>query len=138
MSHEEDHRELALVAPELFVPDVGAAIGFYVDKLGFEVVRREPDGSFAIVALGEAIVMLAAQTHYGPMGGGDIGTARGAGIDVRFVVPDVDAIYARCRRAGVTIALDIGDRYYGLRDFIVRDGYGYRLRFASPLRSQTS
>ena len=138
LTHDDDPRELALVAPELFVPDVDPAIEFYVDKLGFELMRREPDGSFAIVALGEAIVMLAAQTHYGAMGGGEIGAARGAGIDVRFVVPDVDAIYERCRRAGVTIALDIGDRYYGLRDFIVRDGYGYRLRFAAPLRSEIS
>jgi catechol 2,3-dioxygenase-like lactoylglutathione lyase family enzyme len=141
LSHGEDPRELAPVAPELFVPDVDAAIRFYVERLGFELVRREAEGgrgTFAIVALGDSIVMLAAQSHYAPMGGGEIGAARGAGIDVRFVVADVDAMYARCARAGVAIALDIGDRPYGLRDFIIRDGDGYRLRFASPLRSQAS
>lgn len=37
--------------------------------------------------------------------------------------------------SGTRIALDIGDRYYGLRDFIIEDPNGYRLRFASPKSS---
>jgi hypothetical protein len=38
----------------------------------------------------------------------------------------------------VSMALDIGDRPYGLRDFIVRDLNGYRLRFAAPLANETA
>jgi len=141
VSHGVDPREHALVAPELFVADVDAAVRFYTEKLGFELVRREQDGgrgTFAIVALGEAIVMLADQGHYGPMGGGDSAGPRGSAIDIRFVVADVDAVYARCKATDVAIALDIADRYYGLRDFIVRDLNGYRLRFAAPLASETT
>ena len=141
VSHGEDPRERALVAPELFVADVDAAVRFYTQKLGFELVRREQDGgrgTFAIVALGEAIVMLADQAHYAPMGGGGIEGSRGSAIDVRFMVADVDSMYARCVAADVSIALDIADRYYGLRDFIVRDLNGYRLRFAAPLASETT
>ena len=135
-----DPRELALVAPELFVPDVDAAVHFY-QTLGFDLVRCERAAgraTFAIVALGAAIVMLADQQHYGPMGGRDLDGPRGTGIDVRFVVADVDAMYSRCVAAGASVALDIGDRYYGLRDFIVRDVNGYRLRFASPLAGESA
>jgi uncharacterized glyoxalase superfamily protein PhnB len=86
MSPAIDSRELARVAPELFVPDVERPIRFYVGSLSFELFRREEaDGkaTFAVVA-------------------------------------------------GARIARDIGDRYYGLRDFIVEDSNGYRPRFASP------
>jgi catechol 2,3-dioxygenase-like lactoylglutathione lyase family enzyme len=129
-----DPRELAKVAPELFVPDVDRAIRFYAGSLGFELLRREEAGgkaTFAVVALGQAIVMLADQGHYAAMVAAIV-EPRGRGIDVRFVVPDVDAMYRTCTMSGARIALDIGDRYYGLRDFIVEDPNGYRLRFASP------
>ena len=141
VSHGVDPREHALVAPELFVADVDAAVRFYAEKLGFELVRREQDGgrgTFAIVALGEAIVMLADQAHYAPMGGGGIEGSRGSAIDIRFMVEDVDSMYARCIAADVSIALDIADRYYGLRDFIIRDLNGFRLRFAAPLATEAT
>lgn len=44
------------------------------------------------------------------------------------------AINDRVRAAEVNIMREIGDREYGLRDFIVRDQFGFRLRFASPIR----
>jgi len=120
--------ELAPVAPEFFVPDVQAAVRFYVEKFGFEELRSE-DG-FAIVTLGEALIMFAHQALYGrwledvPLG---------LAVDVRIMVPNVDAMHARCLDNGVEIVYDIGDREYGLRDFIVSDLNGFRLRFASPL-----
>lgn len=50
------------------------------------------------------------------------------------MVPDVDDYYARAQAAGLEIMHSLADREYGLRDFIVRDPNGFRLRFASPLR----
>ena len=44
----------------------------------------------------------------------------------------VDALYRRAREGGVAIANEIADRDYGLRDFIIEDPDGFRLRFASP------
>jgi len=129
--------EFVPVAPEFFVSDVGAAIHFYTDKLGFKPLRLEPEGEpgprtiFAVVALGEAHVLLAHESLYA---GGPLGGERGAGADTRIMVPDVDAIYARCRENGVTIVHAIADRDYGLRDFIIADPNGFRLRFAAPLR----
>ncbi|SRR6266581_3932909 len=131
MAHEDDAAELAPVAPELFVPDVPEAARFYETALGFRIIRCEPD--FAIVSLGECVIMLAAEAMYGSMGGENSGQ-RGQLIDIRLVVPDVDAMYRRAKENRVAIVHDIGDRPYGLRDFILRDPHGFRLRFASPLR----
>ena len=58
-------------------------------------------------------------------------TPRGVGIDTRIMVDDVDAMYRRATDNGVTIVHDIGNRPYGLRDFIIRDPDGFRLRFAA-------
>jgi len=127
------------VCPELFVPDVGAAIDFYTGKLGFTLYRVDPPGEpgpaseFAILTLGRAVVMFAKDDLYAAMGG-STESPRGVAIDVRIMVDDADAMYNRCRESGVEIVYDIADRYYGLRDFVITDLNGFRLRFAAPLR----
>lgn len=128
MPHPVDD-EAALVAPEFFVPDVEAAVRFYAEKLGFE--RLRVDTGFAIVTLGEAVVMLAHQALYGRW---LEDTPLGLAVDIRFMVPDVDAMYQRCLKNNVEIVHEITDQVYGLRDFIARDLNGFRLRFASPLK----
>jgi len=135
-----DSRELAPLAVELFVPDVAEAVQFYTEILDFELMRIEPDGDapavFAIAALGEAVVMFMYDRFYaGPRAELD---SRGAGVDIRLMVPDVDAVYERIREANLEVMHDIGDREYGLRDFIMRDPNGFRLRFATPLTPAAS
>ena len=126
------------MCPELFVPDVGAAIDFYTGKLGFTLYRVDPPGEtgphseFAILTLGRAVVMFAADHLYEAMGG-IIQSPRGVAIDIRIMVDDADAVYNRCREGGVEIVHEIADRYYGLRDFVISDLNGFRLRFASSL-----
>lgn len=121
-------KELAPVAPEMFVRDVAASVRFYAEELGFDALRVEPD--FAVLALGEAVIMLAHEGLYGSA----LPVARGGGLDIRIMVPDVDEMYRRARDRGVRVVHEIGDRYYGLRDFIIGDPDGFRLRFASPVR----
>ena len=75
-------------------------------------------------------MLLAHDVLYGePLAG-----PRGLALDIRLMVEDVDAVYGRVREARLKIVREIGDRDYGLRDFIVADLNGFRLRFASPLR----
>jgi catechol 2,3-dioxygenase-like lactoylglutathione lyase family enzyme len=120
---------------ELFVPDVKAAAQWYADTLGFEIVRFDPEESasplFALTALGDAVVMFMNEGFY--TGDREELASRGSGTDIRVMVPDVDAVYKRVRDAGGIIMHNIGDRDYGLRDFIMRDPDGFRLRFASRL-----
>ena len=128
-----DRKELAPLSVELFVPDVAEATRYYADTLGFTIMRTTPPDEpiFAIAHLEGAVVMFMRDRFYaGTRADLDY---RGAGIDIRLMVPDVDAVYERIRAAGVEVMNPIGDRDYGLRDFIMRDPFGFRLRFASRL-----
>lgn len=122
-------------APELFVPDVDAAVEFFTTKLGFALHRLEQDaggrGVFAVVWLERSVVFIAHEALMPSMASS--GQPRGFGIDIRIMVPDVDAMRERARQHSVTVVHEIGDRDYGLRDFIVQDPLGYRWRFASPI-----
>jgi PhnB protein len=124
--------EFAPTAPEIFVPDVPAAVDFFTSKLGFHLVRADTPPLFAIVALEQSFVLIAADALHA----GDVvkDAPRGAAIDTRIMVADVDAVYRRAVDAGVTIVHPLDDRTYGLRDFILRDPWGFRWRFASPVR----
>ncbi len=133
---ETDPRELVPITVELFVPDVEASVRFYTEKLGFRLMRLERgtiDGreqaTFAVVGLERAVFLIAHKSLEGtlamPPGGG--------AVHIRIMVDDVDEVRGRAKDNGVVIALDIADRPYGLRDFIVEDPDGFRLRFASPL-----
>ncbi len=108
-------------------------VQFFADTLGFTILRTDPPDEpvFAIAHLGEAVVMFMSDRFYA--GARSDLDYRGAGVDIRLKVPDVDAVYERIRAAGLEVLHPIGDRDYGLRDFIMRDPFGFRLRFASAL-----
>jgi uncharacterized glyoxalase superfamily protein PhnB len=118
-------------APELFVPDVEAAVEYFTGTLGFQVYRLEP-GDFAVLWLEGSIILVADEHYYFEMGAAAT-EPRGRAIDTRIMVRDVDATYERVKRNGAAIVHDIGDRFYGLRDFVVQDPWGFRWRFAAPL-----
>jgi len=100
------------------VRDLAAAIEFYVTKLGFQLgfTWGEP-ATFAGVNLGEVQIFLREDAP-GPNDGA-----------VVFMVGDADALYEFQRANGVQVAEEIADREYGIRDYAVKDLYGYRLVF---------
>lgn len=108
----------------LSVPDVRVAADWYVAKLGFTpgfVAGDPPD--FAGVSLGEAQLFLRQ------------GTPAPEGSVVFFVIEDVDALYEYHRAQGVEIAESIGDREYGIRDYVARDLHGHYLSFGQYIYS---
>jgi catechol 2,3-dioxygenase-like lactoylglutathione lyase family enzyme len=106
--------------PGLVVPDLQAAIDFYVNKLGFTLgfTWGEP-ATFAGINLGNVQVFLSP----GAAAPADHPAA------VSFLVSDVDRLYEFHRANGVEIAERIDDRPYGIRDYAVRDLNGYHLSF---------
>ena len=50
-----------------------------------------------------------------------------------FLFGDADQLYEFHRRNGVEVAQEIGDRDYGIRDYVVRDLHGYFLSFGHHL-----
>ncbi len=110
--------------PGLAVPDLQAAIDFYVEKLGFQLAFTWGDPpTFAGVNLGASQLFLAKGT---PTPSRDIAAAS-------FLVGDADRLYDFHRANGVEITEPIEDRPYGIRDYAVRDVNGYYLAFGHHL-----
>ena len=102
----------------LAVDDLSAAIDFYTTKLGFKLGFTWGDpASFAGLNLGKVQMFL------------QKGTPDPKGCVVYFLVGDADVLYEFHRTNGVEIAQKIGDREYGIRDYVVRDLNGYHLSF---------
>ena len=108
----------------LAVEDIPTAVEFYVTKLGFQKAFTwgEPPG-FAGVNLGKVQLFLARGT---PTPSAETGA-------VYFLVGNADPLYEFHRGNGVEIVQEIGDRPYGIRDYAVRDLYGYSLVFGHHL-----
>ena len=102
------------------VADLSAAIDFYTKKLGFTLGFTWGDPpNFAGVNFGKEPLFL----HKGTP------TPDPSGATVFFMVGDADSIYHFHRANGVEVVQEIGDREYGMRDYAVRDLYGYMLVF---------
>jgi catechol 2,3-dioxygenase-like lactoylglutathione lyase family enzyme len=108
--------------PSLAVPDVAAAAGYYTRKLGFRPGFTWGDPpEIAGVNLGQVQIFL------------ELGTPNPKGCSVYFVIGDADELYEFHRANGVEIVLTPEDRPYGLRDYRIRDPYGYELSFGHNL-----
>ena len=109
---------------EVFVRDMHRSKAFYLD-VGFELI--EDRGEF---------VDLAWEGHHLYLDERDDLPALHPGVpmaNVRIMVPDVDAYWARAVASGVQVLAPIDDREYGLRDFTILDPDGVGLRFATRL-----
>jgi catechol 2,3-dioxygenase-like lactoylglutathione lyase family enzyme len=108
----------------LAVSDIPSAVEFYVKKLGFQQAFTwgEPP-TFAGVNLGEAQLFLGKGT---PTPSSETGA-------VYFLVGDADQLYEFHRANGAEIAQAIDDRPYAIRDYTVRDLYGYHVVFGHHL-----
>lgn len=106
----------------LAVRDIPAAVDFYTKKLGFQLGFTWGDPpTFAGVNLGKVQMFLRT------------GTPGPAACVVYFLVGDADQLYEFHRANGVEVAQEIGDREYGIRDYVVRDLDGYCLSFGHHL-----
>ena len=104
--------------PALAVSDVAVAVDFYTKKLGFSLGFTWDDPpTMAGVNLGGVQVFL------------NKGTPGPNGCSVYFVVGDADELYDFQHANGVEVVEPPGDRPWGLRDYTVRDLYGYTLTF---------
>jgi uncharacterized glyoxalase superfamily protein PhnB len=108
----------------LQVSDVAAAAEFYRTKLGFKVAFMFGDPpNIAGMNLGNVQMFL------------ELGTPSPEGCSVYFVVGNADELYEFQRASGVEIVLPPEDRFYGLRDYRVRDLNGYELSFGHHLHN---
>ena len=111
------------IHPTLAVKDLGAAIGFYTEKLGFILAFKWGNPpNMAGLNLGQVQMFL------------QNGTPDPKDCSVYFVVSDADALYSFQKENGVEIVSPPEDKEWGLREFIVRDLDGYYLLFGHRLK----
>jgi catechol 2,3-dioxygenase-like lactoylglutathione lyase family enzyme len=106
---------------EVVGANLDALLSFY-GAIGFRTERRT--GPFAVVSGFGMRVFLAEDPN---------ALTGKRWTNVRIVVPDVSLIWDCVESLGLPIVNTIGDRPYGLRDFVVADPSGFEIRFAQVL-----
>jgi catechol 2,3-dioxygenase-like lactoylglutathione lyase family enzyme len=117
---------------ELFVDDLERSIAFYRDVLRFQVEGRQE--GYVSMRRGTVVLGLGPKAnlppghHFSPDA---LTEHKGAGVEIVLEVEDVDGDDAHVRASGHPIAIQLGNRPWGRRDFRVVDPDGYYLRLTS-------
>lgn len=117
------------LTPYLCVPDARAAIEWYVDVLGAEVVYEPiemPDGRIGHVELAVAGARWMMSDEFEEAGVAAPDPARGAAVSLHLVVADVDALAARVTAAGTPMDRGPEDSEPAGRVAVFRDPFGHR------------
>src|SRR5437899_12528225 len=119
------------IAPFFIVRNAAAAVGFYRDKLGFDVIYQEPedDPFFAIVCRDRAMLLVKG-VEVDPLPNPARDPA--AQWDAYLNVPDPDALAEEFTSRGVVFSVPRKDTDDGLRGFELKDADGYVLFFGRP------
>ena len=119
---------------EIVVRDIRSSVAFY-GRLGFELLRD--GGDFVELTWEEHRLFLAEPSAFRDVEHAVLPVSPVFPLaNVRVMVPDVDRYWGLIHEIGAEIVIPIGDRYYGLRDFTIRDPDGFGVRFASVLQDQ--
>jgi catechol 2,3-dioxygenase-like lactoylglutathione lyase family enzyme len=120
--------EISSVAPFFIVHDLAAALSFYRDHLGFDVIFEGPpeDRFFGIVCRGGAMIMLKC-VGVDPLP--NYKREPAARWDAYMSVPDPDALAAEFASRNVAFSEPLKDTGDGLRGFELEDADGYVLFF---------
>jgi catechol 2,3-dioxygenase-like lactoylglutathione lyase family enzyme len=128
---------MSTVSVRYIVTDVDAAIGFYTERLGFELQMR-PNDLFAMLSRGDLRLLLVKPTGPGgPAGGGapmPDGTRQRPGGWNRFgiEVADLDATVKELRAGGARFRNDIVTGT-GVRQIMVEDPSGNPVELFEPI-----
>ena len=128
--------DISCIAPFFVVRDVPAALAFYRDRLGFDVMFQGPEPDdifFGIVQRGSAMIMIK-DIGVDPIPNYTRDIKKGfAPWDAYFYVPDPDALAAEFASRGVEFGKPVHTNSDNLRGFEVQDVDGYVLYFGKPL-----
>ena len=125
----ESLRATALSA-SLTVKDLERSLAWYRDALGFTVDQtHERNGKVMAVSLKAGVVRILLNQDDGARGAD---RTKGEGFSLQITTKQsIDAIAARIRQAGGTLASEPADMPWGVRSFRVVDPDGFRLAISS-------
>ncbi len=116
----------AVALPRLSFKNAAKAIEFYKNAFGArEIFRFEVGGSIphAELKIGESSFLL---TEEWPEGGRFSAETLGASpVEMTLRVDDVDTFFAHAVAAGLTVKRELQDQFYGHRDALLTDPFGY-------------
>lgn len=118
------------------VKSVEESIRYYTEALGFEseFSHGNEDGSlmYADLTRGEARVLLSSLKDVPE----EARPFTGTGVDIMFNVKeaDIDEVYGELKKNGARIAVEIEDKFWGHREFVVEDLDGYRMIFTKHVK----
>src|SRR5260221_9683100 len=124
--------KLSAISPSFIVSDVDRSIGFYRDKLGFDVRFRDA-GSPWFAVLGREGAQLFIKSEGGISPVPNHTRHRHLRWDAFVYAPDPDALAAEFATRGLTFDPPLKDTSDGLRGFELADPDGYILFFGRPL-----
>lgn len=108
---------------EIYVRDLSYSLSFY-QRLGFKLTREE--AGFAELSWDDSRLFLEEFKQMPSPPPFPV-------ANIRVMVPNVDEYWALAKQMGARIFREIGDRYYGLRDFTMAGPDGVAIRFATLL-----
>jgi predicted enzyme related to lactoylglutathione lyase len=119
-------------ATVLLVDDVGRALEYYRDRLGFDISHYDklPD-HYGYASRDDCHVHFASFHGVGPRP--NVEVVPPDMFDIYFWVEDPDAFHAEVVERGADVIQGPVDQGYGLRDIRVRDPHGYILAFGKVL-----
>ncbi|MGE3076258.1 MAG: VOC family protein [Dehalococcoidia bacterium] len=120
------------VIPSLRFADVPAALSFYIDTLGFHLVRGGPDEDNNSIARGDAHMMVEKAAAYYSAEYNAAIRARLAGKSPNALyieAEDLRDLYASAQAKGAHIIDPIAPREWGQTEFTVEDPEGNWLTF---------
>ena len=130
--------ERSTVIPALRYRDAHAAVDFLCDVFGFErrAVYEGEGGSVAHaeLVLGGGMIMLGSDPHEGDYAKLVRAPASADAVNTQgiyVIVEDCRAHYARAKRGGAIIVMELEDKDYGGAGYTCRDPWGYVWSFGS-------
>ncbi|MDE2126491.1 MAG: VOC family protein [Armatimonadetes bacterium] len=120
--------KLIAIAPQFLVPDLQAALDFYLERLGFRIAFRYSDFYAAVERDGMMIHL----KHSDEPDPGRRTKQHGDHLDAYISVTGVVALYEEYQRRGVAFAQPLQATAWGTQEFVVWDNSGYILYFGQP------
>lgn len=121
------------VTPHLVIKDAAKAIDFYQKAFGAKEIYRllGPGGKImhAAIQIGDSQVFMA--DEFPEMGCVGPATLGGSPVTLHIFVEDVDALWERATKAGVTVQMPLGDQFWGDRYGKVKDPFGHEWSLAT-------
>lgn len=124
------------VIPSIRVPNLGNALAFYQETLGFALERADTGSGNCSLSRGDARIMLETPSDFYSPGYNDAIRQRAgtrSAMALYIEAPDLEDLYARVRESGVQVVDPLADRPWGQSEFTVADLDGNWLTFWKAL-----